>query len=255
VAPLSPAALRRALEYPYAIPDHSYVFDPSSSTAERLVGPVSDDVWRDRLPILSIGSNASPEQLARKFPPDTEDATPIVALRARLRDHDVVYAARVSRYGPVPATMVGSPGTEADVHVTLLTEHQRAVMDRSEALGYGYDLEPVPVDLVDVDLPIESDLVAYVAEAGPLRIDGAPIALAAVPARVRRYRAWTELEVLEHVAARCRLTVPEWVARVTSGRDALDAMRAQLEEWSRATPPDPAASLSEPGDPSRRRPG
>lgn len=54
-------------------------------------------VWT---PVLAIGSNAGPEQLARKFPAALfPHGVLIPALRAVLPDFDVVYAPLVSSYG------------------------------------------------------------------------------------------------------------------------------------------------------------
>jgi len=51
-------------------------------------------------PVLAIGSNAGPEQLARKFPPEMFPAGVVVpAVRAVLEDFDVVYAPLISSYG------------------------------------------------------------------------------------------------------------------------------------------------------------
>lgn len=56
-----------------------------------------DQVWT---PVLAIGSNAGPSQLARKFPADLfPHGVLIPALRAVLPDFDVVYAPLVSSYG------------------------------------------------------------------------------------------------------------------------------------------------------------
>jgi hypothetical protein len=51
-------------------------------------------------PVLAIGSNAGPEQLARKFPPEMFPTGVVVpAVRAVLEDFDVVYAPLISSYG------------------------------------------------------------------------------------------------------------------------------------------------------------
>ena len=51
-------------------------------------------------PVLAVGSNAAPAQLARKFPPHLfPDGVVIPVLRCVLPDFDVVYAPLISSYG------------------------------------------------------------------------------------------------------------------------------------------------------------
>ena len=227
----SPESVRRALDYPYEIPRCSYVFDPKTGDAQPLPAPLPDVVWGDdRTPVLAVGSNAAPEQLARKFGDRTEDLGPVFVVLSRIRDRDVVYAARLSSYGAVPAMLVESPGTSVDLHITFLTPRQRELMDRSE--GPGYVLHAIPADLVDAGTPLRDELVTYAAVAGPLRVDDAPIALAAVQARARRFREWDQAGVLEHVADRCGLAMPIWLGRVLTDRDYLQEMRDVLPSWS-----------------------
>ncbi len=87
------AILKRALEYPYATPDRSYLY--RDGDAHEL--PEDGPDLTGRTPLLSYGANAAPEVLARKLAP--------VAVAARAGDFDVVYSAHVSPYGAVPATL------------------------------------------------------------------------------------------------------------------------------------------------------
>lgn len=51
-------------------------------------------------PVLAVGSNAAPAQLARKFPSKRfPDGVVIPILRCVLPDFDVVYAPLISSYG------------------------------------------------------------------------------------------------------------------------------------------------------------
>ena len=51
-------------------------------------------------PILAIGSNGSPEQLARKFPTSRFPAGTVIPVRrAVLQDFDVAYAPVIAAYG------------------------------------------------------------------------------------------------------------------------------------------------------------
>ena len=152
-----------------------------------------------RVPVLAYGANRTPEALERKrsrpgFPADTA----IVVLRARLRHLDVVYSAHLSAYGSVGATLQRSPGTSAEVSVTLLTEPQLAALGETEP---NYTL----AELRAVDLELEGggrlDRVrSYVSRHGCLVLDRAEVALAAIPARGRRLSELTQPEVLDRVA-------------------------------------------------------
>lgn len=56
-------------------------------------------------PVLAVGSNAAPAQLARKFPADLfPDGVVIPVLRCVLPDFDVVYAPLISSYGSCTGT-------------------------------------------------------------------------------------------------------------------------------------------------------
>ena len=152
-----------------------------------------------RVPVLAYGANRTPEALERKrsrpgFPANTA----IVVLRARLRHLDVVYSAHLSAYGSVGATLQRSPGTSAEVSVTLLTEPQLAALGETEP---NYTLE----ELRDMDVELEGggrlDRVrSYVSRHGCLVLDRAEVALAAIPARGRRLSELTQPEVLDRVA-------------------------------------------------------
>jgi hypothetical protein len=174
------AILKRALTYPYATPERSYLF--REGRAEEL----PEDFDRAGCtPLLSYGANAAPEALALKLAslPDV----PLPVLRSELRDFDVVYSAHVSPYGAVPATLLESPGTVAPVFVLYPTAEQHALLTATE-LNY---------DLVTI-----ADLQAYRSKHGCLELDGSPVALAAIRSRGRTLPELDQAAVLERVRAR-----------------------------------------------------
>lgn len=65
--------------------------------------PASLDLLANNfVPVLAIGSNGSPQQLARKFPASRfPDGVLIPVVRAVLEDFDVVYAPLLAAYGAV----------------------------------------------------------------------------------------------------------------------------------------------------------
>ncbi len=229
-------SLARALDYPYRIPAGSFLFDVDQPEVTAIRPQDLEDLARGRHAVLAIGSNASPEQLRRKLVEHRGDRrVPVVAVT--LHDHDVVYAARLSSYGSVPATLLESPGTAAEVKLTLLTDAQRHRLDGSEALGTGYEVVDLDAAHLTVDgravtivWPALDRVTAYRAMAGPLRDGGDPVALAAVAASGRRWPSRTEAEVLELLAGSLKWTTPELVERVLLD----EAQRLALNDRLRA---------------------
>jgi len=187
--------LKRALEYPYATPDRSYLYRDGEARELPEAGP---DLT-ERTPLLSYGANSAPATLARKLAALPGVEMPVV--RSQLSGFDVVYSAHVSPYGAVPATLHESPGTTAPVFVLHPTAEQHALLTATE-LNY---------DLVEVD-----GIAAYRSKHGCLLLAGSPVALAAVrsegrtlpeldqPAILDRVRAQMEPEAsLERFVSRC----------------------------------------------------
>lgn len=185
------AILERALEYPYAAPERSYLF--RDRAAHEL--PPDPDLG-GRTPLLSYGANASPQALARKLAHLPGEELPV--LRAELEGFDVVYSAHVSPYGAVPATLHESPGTTAPVFVLHPTPEQHAALTATE-LNY---------DLVEVN-----GIAAYRSRHGCLELDGSPVALAAIRSSGRTLPELDQPAILERVRAQLEphLTLEEFV--------------------------------------------
>jgi hypothetical protein len=174
------AILERALAYPYATPDRSYLY--LDGEARELPGAGTD--LSIRTPLLSYGANAAPDALARKLAALPGVEMPV--LRAELEGFDVVYSAHVSPYGAVPATLLENPGTTAPVFVIHPTTEQRALLTATEP---NYDLVEV------------NGIAAYRSKHGCLSIDGSAVALAAVRSAGRTLPELDEPAVLERVRA------------------------------------------------------
>lgn len=174
------AILTRALAYPYATPERSYLY--LDGEAREL--PVAGPDLSARAPLLSYGANAAPDALARKLAPLPGVEMPV--MRAELEGFDVVYSAHVSPYGAVPATLLESPGTAAPVFVIHPTEEQRALLTASEP---NYDLVEV------------GGIAAYRSKHGCLSLDGSPVALTAVRSAGRALPELDQPAVLECVRA------------------------------------------------------
>ncbi len=181
--------LKRALEYPYAAPERSYLY--LDGVAAELPGPGYH--LSGRSPLLAYGANASPDALARKLA--TLPGVEMPVLRADLEDFDVVYSAHVSPYGAIPATLRRSPGTVAPVFVAYPNEAQRRLLPVTEPNYELRRLERIRCRVVDVGTL--SEVEAFLSRHGCLRLDGAEVALAALASAGRTLREMDEREVLE----------------------------------------------------------
>lgn len=194
-APMEP--LERALSYPYEAPPHSYLFR-GGIAAPAIIGAKER---AGRIPVLACGSNRAPAQLKRKFgvAPDV----PIPVERVFLGDFDSVYAAHISGYGAIAATLQHCPGCRVELFITWLSEDLMPRMHATEGRGAFYDY----VRLDGVSLTSESGerfdrAYAYSFRGGCLNLGGSPASVAAVPAEGRRFRALSEAEVQAEAQAK-----------------------------------------------------
>jgi hypothetical protein len=185
------AILERALTYPYATPQRSYLYRAGAAAA------LPEDLdLSGRSPLLSYGANAAPQALALKLASLPGAALPV--LRFQLEDFDVVYSAHVSPYGAVPATLLESPGAVAPVFMLYPTEEQMTLLAATE-LNY---------DLIQI-----GEAVAFRSKHGCLELDGSPVALTAVRSQGRTLPELDEPAVLERVRSHLepKLTLEEFV--------------------------------------------
>lgn len=200
-----PALLARALGYPGDRPAGSYVLqgndvelldDLDSAERRSTVARFA----RDRYPIVAFGANAAPATLTAKLAhlPDEADHT-VLVLAGDLHDFDVGAAAAPTGYGVMPATLFASPGTAVRAAVLWLTATQVTQLTWSE-LGYRLArLNDAHFVIDEIDASLDG-VFAYVSRFGAFCIDGAPVALAAVPATRRTAAALTQQELLDAVA-------------------------------------------------------
>jgi hypothetical protein len=186
------ARLARAKSYPFGHPKDSYLF--CAGDVEPLVDPTVE--IRGRVPVLASGSNAAPAQLARKYAANGADVR-IPVTRARLEGFDSVYNAHIAAYGSMPATLYPSPGTKLATFITWLDDAQLAIMHATEQPGVNYhfaELSNITVTVDDLD-PLDAAF-AYISVVGCLIFEGAPVALAEVPAEGRRFPTRGQEEML-----------------------------------------------------------
>jgi hypothetical protein len=182
--------LERAMRYPYAVPARPFV-----QRGHDTLNPEEVEIDREqRSQLLVYGSNASPEVLARKL---ALSAEPVLVEPAWLHDFDVVYSAHISPYGAIPATLQRSPGTTVRVAVVHLTPDQLRLVSATEP---NYDLVsfgPVVCELPDGETATQVSV--YLSRHGCLLLDGAEVALVAVPARGRALAELSEPQILERL--------------------------------------------------------
>jgi hypothetical protein len=195
------AIVRRAITYPYAAPPHSYLYDASAPGLWRPL-PADAAVLEGRTPVLAAGSNRAPERLAQKFQSLFPEAR-IPVTRAHLTGFDSVYCAHVTSYGSVPATLHPSPGTTVTLHITWLDADELACMHETEQPGVNYHfvrLKGLALTLDDGGAALDT-AYAYLSVHGAALVDGAPVALAAVPAVHRRFVARDQEAMIAALAA------------------------------------------------------
>lgn len=153
---------------------------------------------RPRYSLLAIGSNAAPERLAAKFAGVDDD--PVRLTPAVLHDHDVAALPYPVTYGAFPAGLVASPGTRVDVAVLDVTPAQLSWLVFSE---FGYHFGALDGCRVDVaDGRRLSRALVFVQRVGLFAVDGAPVALVAVPAADRTLAAMSQEALLDLWARR-----------------------------------------------------
>lgn len=223
----------RALAYPWARPARSYVLrDGAVELLGEMEPPAREELVAafaragERHPVLAFGSNGAPEWLTAKLAhfPDAADRT-VLVLAGHLHGFDVGVAARPSGYGAMPATIFRSPGTAVRAAVLWVTKTQLTQLTWSE-LSYRFGrLDGVRFEMDETDVEVHA-LFAYASRFGTFCIDGAPVALAAIPARGRTATAMTEEQLLDEVA---RVVIGD-------GAHAEDLVRAIFDDMGRLAP-------------------
>ncbi|MFF8541075.1 hypothetical protein ACF060_12305 [Streptomyces werraensis] len=157
----------RPLDYPGAWPRGSGLL-----VGDRLL-PLERWAYEDRVPVISIGSNACPGQLRDKLA-GSGITTPLPMVRARVTGVGIGVSAHVSRPGYVSNAPVATTGRVSELFVLWLDPRQLTVIDASEGvpLPHGnFRRAWLPAPDVRVELPDGSTLpgaYAYVNRRGVL---------------------------------------------------------------------------------------
>ncbi|MET9834554.1 hypothetical protein ABZ078_35880 [Streptomyces sp. NPDC006385] len=124
---LAEAPREHPLLYPGAWPADSGLLH-----GDRLL-PLDKLVHDDRVPVLAVGSNASPGQLRHKMD-HFGIGSPIPMVKTRVTGIEVGVSAHVSRMGYVSASPFHAPGSVRELFVIWLNPEQLAVIDTSEGV-------------------------------------------------------------------------------------------------------------------------
>ena len=191
-------AFERGLRYPWSRPERSYLLRDGEVTPVDELPPIEG-----RFPLLAIGGNAAPRYLTAKLahhqaPADRE----VLVLAGELHGLDVVASAAVSIYGAMAATLAASPGTAVRAGVLMVTPAQLVTLAWGEMPYRVGRLRGAPFTVEDGVEGVEiAAPLAFVSRWGAFAPDGEPAALAAIPARGRRFPAWTQRDLLDRAAA------------------------------------------------------
>lgn len=193
-----PHRVAHAKAYPFHVPSHSFVY--KAGAVHPMV--VEETDFGGRTPVIACGSNRSPDQLGRKFG-HLDGAVTIPVQRAWLQGFDVVYAAHITSYGSIAATLQHVPGVSVEVSITWLTDEQLELMHGTEGRGASYDYARLDgLELSRDGGGALASAFAYVYRNGCLADSGRPVALGEVPATGRPHPAMRQPEVQALVHAR-----------------------------------------------------
>ena len=237
--PFTEAAYQFGLAYPWDRPAGSYLLRDGE------VRPITDvdleAFIADRHPLVTFGANGAPQRLIERFAGFAEPTDrDVLVLTGQLHDFDVGANVVPVPYGAVPAILFDSPGTAVRAAVLWLTPLQVETLVFAE-LGYRLGrLDHAQFEIDEVDVTIDM-VFAFIGRTGALRLDGQPVALAAVPARDRTARAMTQEELLARAR---RPGLRTWDDRARP-RPAL--LRGSRVGGPRATPADRADRAAAPG--------
>ena len=141
------------------------------------------DSMENRVPVLAVGSNAAPAQLAYKF--NRAGVSPAIpSLRVTLNGFGVGFVPAVTQFGYIPATLIADPALTATMFLQFLDRNQLDVMDASEGVNRtaGRGESATGYERIEINTPIHlphgevlQKAYAYVGRLGVLSINNSPV--------------------------------------------------------------------------------
>ena len=150
----------------------------------------------DRVPLLTYGANSSPERLALKLGHLPENDHEALILAGELEGFDVGAVAQPPVFSSMAATLIHSPGTTVRVAVLFLTPAQFTALWWTELTYVVGALTGIALVTDEVGEPIDR-VMLFISRWGAFCVDGRPVAMAAIPAKNRRFAALTQTEILD----------------------------------------------------------
>lgn len=212
-----------AKQYPFARTGYSYLFvgnsfhkiasfsyeswenchvvseDGQIVPANQLTEATTDNIdeLSDYVPVLAIGSNASPDRLIQKYGGQKETNI-IPVIKGTIRDFAGVYSAHFTKYGSIAAAMQYSPGALSEIYVTFLNTKQLTSMHMTESLGSHYNfcrLDGIEIDMENA--PTITSAYLYVSLGGCVYLDESFCRLAEIESSGSGFKSYTQSEMLE----------------------------------------------------------
>ena len=178
----------KAINYPYEAPKTSFTFKNGKFYQGIHIS------LKNRVPIISVGSNRSPYQLKNKFGINEN----LCVTPAKLYNSIVVYAASISAYGSIPATQWPCEGSVSDLSLLWLSYDQLQIMHLSEGLGIAYNYVELDKDSIIIqDEDYSGSIFGYISLRGVyLFEDNLPSQLINIKSNVNTYSSINEYEAL-----------------------------------------------------------
>ena len=178
----------KAISYPYEAPASSFTFKNGKFYQGIHIS------LKDRVPIISIGSNRSPYQLKNKFGVEEN----LCVTPAKLYNSVIVYAASMSAYGSIPATQWPCEGSVSDLNLLWLKKDQLQIMHLSEGLGIAYNYVELDRDTVILkEEDYSGPIFGYVSTKGVYLFEGnSPLRLKNIKTNINNSSSINEYEAL-----------------------------------------------------------
>ena len=178
----------KAISYPYKAPETSFTFKNGKFYRGIQIS------LKDRIPIISIGSNRSPYQLKNKFGLNEN----LCVTPAKLYNSIIIYAASISAYGSIPATQWPCEGSVSDLNLIWLSKDQLQIMHLSEGLGIAYNYVELDKDTVSIqDEDYSGPVFGYVSTRGGYLFAGdSPVKLQNIQSNTNKFSSINEHEAL-----------------------------------------------------------
>lgn len=160
----------------------------------------------ERIPVLAVGSNASPAQLVHKF--SSTGVSPIIpSFRCRIQGKAVGFVPSISPLGYVPATLVtGSQSESAEIFIQFMSRVQVEVIDRSEGVAEHETLDSYERVWVESDIQLDlgpklTGAFAYIARCGYLSLNEKPVLMENMFFGIEEAAAGKALEIHKALAS------------------------------------------------------